>query len=472
MADKDIALMAHLLRRAGFGANRDQIEAKLGQGYEQTVEELLHPEDQPGVEEDVMYRYDLGKLKASGRPDNQVEWVYRMINNPRQLQEKMALFWHMIFCSGFSKSSHELLCKIQVAMFREHGMGNYRDLLVRLAKDPNMIYYLDNNENHKDAVNENWGRELIELFSMGVGKDGEYNYTEEDVRACSRAFTGWGIAPTLTSYPYNRRAWQFRFDPTDHDEEEKTFLGHTGQFNGEDIIDIICKQPATARFISRHVYNFFVGDEAPVPAWRQTPPRDPEAIAMLEKVYFESGYDITAMLRALLNSEFFKEARFTKVKSPVEVVVGTMRLVGDHTEPKPGLFPIAMAANYMGMAVMNPPSVEGWHTGGDWVDSGALVERINFVSDMLGNTALPGVRSIIQRLMGMGKSLSPEQLVAGCLDLVGPLHVVDNTRNQLLENARRGGELRHGTEVERAQFAKRVGETLQLIGSTAEYQWC
>ena len=181
-----------------------------------------------------------------------------------------------------------------------------------------MLYYLDNIENHKGAVNENYGRELLELFSLGVGMDGEVNYTEDDVKACARAFTGWNLAPTLPVFPYERTAFQFRYDPADHDDGEKTFLGETGAWNGEDIVDIICKQPAAARFVSRKLYDWFVADEPPVPAWRLTEPRDMEAIKALEKAYFDSGYEIGAMLRALFTSDFFKAeaSHFAKVKSP------------------------------------------------------------------------------------------------------------------------------------------------------------
>ena len=198
------------------------------------------------------------------------------------------------------------------------GMGNFRDLLMMLSTDPAMLYYLDNIESHKTAVNENYGRELLELFSMGVGKDGDFNYTEDDVKACARAFTGWNLKPTIPVFPYGRTPFEFRFDPADHDYGEKTFLGETGNWDGSDIVDIICKQSATARFISRKLYDFFVADEPPVPAWRQSSPKDPEAIAALEKAYFDSGYDIKEMLRVLFTSDFFKSeaSYYAKVKEP------------------------------------------------------------------------------------------------------------------------------------------------------------
>jgi uncharacterized protein (DUF1800 family) len=473
MADKDIALMAHLLRRAGFGASRDDIEASVAKGYQATVEELLNPETQPGIEEDLMLRYNPFYYMSGNIESNVQLWVYGMINNPRQLQEKVGLFWHTIFCAGHSKIDSGFEMLKMVDMFREYGMGNFRDLLVRLSSNPGMVYYLDNSESHKAAINENYGRELLELFTLGVGKDMEFNYSEADVKVCARAFTGWNVAPAYPPFPYGRSSWDFRYDPADHDDSEKTFLGETGRWNGEDIIDIICKQPGTARFIARHMYDFFVADEPPIPAWRLTPPRDMEAIQILEKAYFDSGYEIKAMLQALFTSDFFKSeaVRFARVKSPAEVVAGTLRLVGEHREIKPGLFEISQEPKYMGMDLMNPPTVEGWHTGREWIDSGTLVERINFVADMVSRTDLPGVQSIIKRLMARGRTLSPEQLVDGCLDLMGPVEVDKGTRNQLLEHALTGGALRHGTQTERAEFTQRTGEMLQMIAATAEYQF-
>jgi uncharacterized protein (DUF1800 family) len=472
MADNDIALMAHLLRRAGFGASRDDIEASVAKGYQATVEELLNPETQPGVEEDLMFRYNQNLREANNARDQQ--WVYRMINSPRQLQEKVALFWHTILCAGNTKIDSGYEMHRMINMFREKGMGSFRDLIVELSKTPGMVYYLDNSESHKTAVNENYGRELLELFTMGVGMDGQFNYSEADVKVCARAFTGWNVAPAYPPFPYGRSRWQFRYDPADHDDSEKTFLGETGRWNGEDIIQIVCKQPGTARFIARHMYDFFVADEPPVPAWRLTPPRDTEAIRILEQAYFDSGYNIKAMLQALFTSDFFKSetVRYQKVKSPAEVVAGTLRLVGEHRgEIKPGLFELAQEPKYMGMNLMDPPTVEGWHTGREWIDSGTLVERINFVADMVGRTGLPGVQSIIKRLMARGRTLSPEQLVDGCLDLMGPVEVDKGTRNQLLEHALTGGALRHGTQTERAEFTQRTGEMLQMIAATAEYQF-
>ena len=277
---------------------------------------------------------------------------------------------------------------VTIDLFRSHGLGSFRDLLVQLARDPGMIYYLDNNISHKGAINENWGRELLELFSMGVG-----NYTEDDVKEASRAFTGWTVEHTVPRLLFTGRPWELLYDPTDHDDAAKSFLGRRGNLNGEDVIDIVCQQPSTARFIARHLYNFFVADEPPVPQWGNTPPQDPQAIQTLVDAYFQYNYNMGSVLRVLFNSDFFKNARYARVKSPTEVTVETARLLKSF--PLPGgadFINMVFECRYMGQDLLMPPTVEGWHTGQEWIDSGSLVERVNFVADQLANTSRTGVR--------------------------------------------------------------------------------
>jgi len=465
MANKDISLMAHLMRRAGFGAPFEELQARTAKGYEATVEELLNPDSQPDMERDIMMRYQTQWVSQAGLEGQQEEWAFRMINTKRPLEEKIALFWHGILCTGHAKCEYPRQQQIEFNMFRSDGMGSFANLLQGLAKDPAMVFFLDNCMSHKDAINENWGRELLELFSLGVGMDGKENYSEDDVKEAARAFTGWTVTNSVPRYPYGKYEAKFIYDPNDHDNDEKTFLGETGNLNGEEIVDIIAKQPGTARFISRHLYNFFVADEPQVPAWQDTPPRDPEAIKMLEEEYFRSNFNIGSMLRLLFNSDFFKNAQFEKVKSPAETVAGTMRLVGDFTLPKPGLNALTLNIRYMGQDLMNPPTVEGWHTGKEWIDSGSLVERINFTADQVGNTNLPGVRAIINRLSAEGPTLSPEALIDGCLDNLGAYEISDETRVQLVELAQSEGEIRTSTP----EFDQRVGQMLQSIVATTEY---
>ena len=469
MAEKDIALMAHLMRRAGFGANREELERRAAKGYEATVEELLDPESQPPWEEDLARRHHIGARYGNGLPETQGWWLQRMVSTHRPLEEKMTLFWHSILCSGNAKVDHPQTMQIQIEMLRRHCLGDYRALLGDLSRDPAMIIYLDNKDNHKGAINENWGRELLELFAMGVG-----NYTELDVKEASRAFTGWTHKTFPPLYPYQRYFLEFEYREDDHDAEEKVFLGQRGNFNGDDILDIVVRQPATARFIARHLYNFFVADEAQVPAWPHTPPRDGAAINILADAYLQSKYDMRAVMRVLLNSDFFKDesAWYAKVKSPMDVVVGTLRLVGDYITPKPGIDSLVIQAGYMGQLILNPPSVEGWHSGKEWINSGSLSSRVNFVADRVGDTSLPGVQSIINRLgTAPGQSMSSDDFVDGCLELMGPLSVGDAARGALIAHVDKDGELLRDTEEQRSDFARRVGRVLQLIAATREYQF-
>ena len=352
-----------------------------------------------------------------------------MVNSRRPLQEKMALLWHQVFATAMSKhlgaGAAQMLA--QMKMFRLHGMGNIKTLVHGLAKNPAMIYWLDNNENHKRAPNENWGRELLELFSMGVG-----NYTEEDVFECARAFTGWTFRPTAPTQPWGPNPWEFEYRPEDHDSSEKTFLGETGRFNGEDIIHIILNNPACPRFIARHLYSFFVADDAQVHAWSIEPPRDPQAVNLLAETLVSSDYELRPVLRTLFNSDFFKEAGFRRLKSPVEVLVGTLKLTGKLKGPHPNWGEEPLESGYMGQEVLNPPSVEGWHTGKEWVNSGALINGVNYVADRVSDTRLPGIRDIIDRVASDGTVISPQALVDRCLDLMGPLEIEDRTRELLM----------------------------------------
>ena len=464
MADHDISLIAHLMRRAGFGAQYHELEALTEQGYEATVAALLDPESQPsGLDLDLAERYFIEWSHFTrGVPEY---WAWRMINSKRQLEEKMVLFWHGVLCTADSKTQSYPTSYDELEMFRKFGMGSFRDLLLEISRDPAMVFYLDNCLSHKGAINENYGRELLELFSMGVGMDGEFNYTEDDVKECSRAFTGWTLANNVPGQPYGRYSAKFLYNPADHDEGTKTFLGETGNFNGADIIDIICKQPAAARFLSRHLYRYFIADEAQVPAWMDTPPNDPDTIKMLEDEYYRSGYDIRAMLRVLFHSDAFKNSRFALVKSPVETVIGTLRLIGDWTTPKPGFEFIFDEMKYMGQELFNPPSVEGWHTGREWIDGGTLVHRINFTADFVGDVNYPGIRGMVDRLASDGPTIEPAQLVDGCLQLLGCYELADETREMLANQAGKDGVIHTDT----GDFSDRVSKTLQMIVATKEY---
>ena len=463
MADKDLALMAHLMRRAGFGAPRDELEARVAIGYEATVEELLHPEDQEPVDDYEFLRYHPSQWKPGTLGGvGQSGWVYRMINTKAPLQEKIALFWHQVFATGVSKVDHWHEVNFMVEMFREKGLGRFGDMLTDVARNPAMIYWLDNNENHSYAVNENWGRELLELFSLGAT-----NYTEKDVYEASRAFTGWTITPKIPRFTMGRFDWAFEYKAEDHDTDEKAFLGHDGRFDGEDVIEIILKQPACARFIARHMYNFFVADEPQVPAWPIEPPQDPDAIDTLVTALIESNYDVRHTLRIIFNSDFFKDAGFKHVKSPAEAVVGALRFVGDVGFPGPEMLDYAEEMTNMGQELLNPPSVEGWHTGKEWINTGSLVKRTNFFAETLSDLDRPGVQRMLEQLKTSG-DMSPEDFVDACLDVLGPIEVEDKTHQELVEHAEESGPL---SWSQNGLNEKRFSEMVQLIVATRDFQF-
>ena len=472
--DNDIGLIAHLMRRAGFGANREQIGMHANAGYQNTVEALLNPGEEDRMDDLLIRRFhpELSGMMGPNAPGQ--NWLYRMATTSAPLREKMALFWHGIFATGYAKVIHGKALSDQTRMFRTFGMGSFKDLLIQLSKDPAMIIWLDNQDNHNGAINENFGRELLELFTMGVG-----NYTERDIKECARAFTGWTIANREymelrsqrdSDWPYGRIAWHFKYHPEDHDDGEKEFLGQRGRFNGEDIIHIICQQEATARFISRHLYSFFVSDEPPIPEWRYTPPTNPEAIDELTRVYFDSNYDISAMLRALFNSSYFQsqDSWYSKVKSPVELVAGVLRLTGEFNRPRREIIDRYFQASYMGQFLNNPPSVEGWHQGTDWLDTGTLVERVNFASQQIGDSTKPGIQAMIERIASTPNNVaSPEDLISVCLEEMGVISVEEDTMKVLIDFASQGHDQPINASNDGSQ---RISATLQMVASTKEFQ--
>ncbi len=470
MISNDTAMMAHLLRRAGFGASREELEQYMAMGYDGAVEALLNPSDAGNMPDDLIRRYHVEQSELRDLAGSAAYWMYRMISTSAPMEEKTALFWHGLFATGYAKLNQARSLLNQVEMFRRSGLGSFEDLLVELSKDPAMIVWLDNNENHGTAINENYGRELLELFSMGIG-----NYTEDDIKECARAFTGWTLgnaeymsirAAKDSIWPYGRIAWHFDYREEDHDDGEKTFLGETGRFNGEDIIRIIVKQESTARFVATRLFQFFAADEISE-AGEKT-------IQDMMATYFSSGYQVRDMLRTLFQSDYFKseEARFARVKGPVEMVVGAIRMAGNYQNPALGIEKVSNTMLYMGQGLLQPPTVEGWHEGSEWIDSGALVERVNFAAKELSDVRSPGVRSIIDRLQAGSDDgvLDPADLADGCLELLGPIDVSDETRSVLVEYATRKGDLDLNGHQPGDEAEQRVGNMLRLVAATREYQ--
>ncbi|MED6296112.1 MAG: DUF1800 domain-containing protein, partial [Chloroflexota bacterium] len=405
-------------------------------------------------------------------------WIYRMVMTDTPLREKMCLFWHRIFATAGTKLIQNRVVVNQINMFRTKGIGRFDDLLLALSKDPAMIMWLDNQDNHGTSINENYGREILELFSMGVG-----NYDEDDIKETARAFTGWSVVnPEYMSIkmrnntvrPYGYISWQYQYDSEDHDDGEKTILGETGNWNGEDAVRIICENKATAEYIARHLYHFFVADEVPVPQWPHESPRDPKAIQSMVDAYFQSEHSIKSMLESMFKSDFFKSqsARYARIKSPAEMVVGTMRLAGPIQLPSDETYYAQAVCSNMGQALLGPPSVEGWQGGNEWINTGTYVERINFASKVLNNPDKLGVRDIIDRIkvnLGTG-AITSDELVSACLEVLGPVDVSVTTENRLKVFAGKYQELGWQDEISYEQFDKAALSVIQLIVCTQEYQ--
>ncbi len=462
---EELSLMAHLMRRAGFGATCDELEECLAQGYENTVERLVRPEDAPAWDDALFRRYHVDQNSLMLIESSQSYWLYRMINSKRPLEEKIALFWHGLFATAYGKLNHAKAVVNQTNTFRRHGLGTFRNLLSELSRDPAMIFWLDNKDNHKDAPNENYGRELLELFSMGIG-----TYTESDVKAAARAFTGWTIAnqdymsvraSRDSIWPHGRIDWQFVYRPEDHDDGPKTFLNQTGRFNGEDVLDIICGHPASSWFLAGNLYAFFVSDQP-----------DEAATQVIAEDLRRTGGDVRSAMRTIFLSDFFRseEARNSKVKSPAEVVAGVARMAGAFGAPHWSIVNLALDASFMGQEILNPPTVEGWHTGIEWVDTGTLMERVNAAALLIGDPAQPGVQGIIRRLREAQPVYGPGDLVDACLTLAGGLEVSEATHRELVAFAAAQGDLKFEPQYEAACSEQRVAELLQLIVSTREYQ--
>ena len=279
-----------------------------------------------------------------------------MLTTNRPLEEKLTLFWHGHFATGDAKVRDYRMMLAQNQMLRANASGRLRDLLVGILKDPAMLVYLDNGENVKSHPNENFGRELLELFTMGVG-----NYSERDVREAARSFTGW-----------TNDVLAFKFDRDQHDFGEKTFLGRTGPLDGEDVIDTILAQPVTAEFVSGKIYRNFVRDEVP-----------PAVRAELGRTFRASGYQIKPLLkRIFLSKDFYSPASTaTQIKSPVVLVVSTYKKMGLRELPTIPDFGRLTAG--LGQALFDPPNVAGWAGGRTWITPATLLQRGNLFRDVL-----------------------------------------------------------------------------------------
>jgi uncharacterized protein (DUF1800 family) len=395
---------AHLLERAGFGGTPDQIQVLAAMSPSEAVRSFVYfnnvdnshllPFDHSGIHDPGLEPFppsrpattDLAKatgealgikvksdgnrrlqpivnkffywLRASVLETNRVAywWANRMVASNSPLQEKMALFWHGHYAVNESKVRDYRKLLKELELFHDMGTGNFRDLMVAVAQDPAMLSFLDAGVNVKGAPNENFAREIMELFTMGVG-----NYSETDIREAARAFTGW-----------NYRDLEFVINEEQHDNSEKLFLGHSGNFDGVEIIDLIMQQPVTAEFIAGKLYRFFVREDL-----------SDSLATELGNVFRDADYEIAPLLETIFMSKDFysTESVGSQIKSPVHLAISTYRKLG--LDNVPGVPDFNQATGALGQSLFRPPTVAGWAGGRSWVTPGLLLERGNFARDVL-----------------------------------------------------------------------------------------
>jgi uncharacterized protein (DUF1800 family) len=476
----DYAKARHLLARAGFGGSPEDVKKLHGMGLRKAVEFLIDYRTQPDVSfpapeppnDPDLAPGELAKLTREERqkvlqkrrqidPQFQREvrdwWLRRMVESPRPLEEKMVLFWHGHFATEYrTVRSAEAMLR-QNRLFREHAAGNFGTLLHGIVHDPAMLRYLDNNRNVKGRPNENLAREIMELFAMGA----DQGYTEKDIKEAARA---------LTSYILDPQTQKFRFAAFQHDAGEKTVFGKAGKYDGDALVDLILAQPATARFIAGKLFTYFV-HESP----------DDRLLDELARVLRDNKYELAPLLRILFLSEEFygPRAMSTQIKSPVQLVVGTVRTLKVKAEPAA----LAAALRGMGQELFEPPNVKGWEGGRAWINTNTLFARDNFAALLVAQGtgtagAAPGRPALGGRL---AKDFDPTALFEG-KKLDTPAAVVDHVARALLSvpltEAKRKeliaflGDLpSSGRRVDQKQRVNaRLAGLLVLVMSLPEYQ--
>ncbi len=361
---------AHLLRRAGFGGTPDEIRRYAGMRAGDAVASLLAltppdaiappPLRDAGAAAQMATRQERFRARREAIAALQLWWLDRMLASPSPLQEKMTLYFHGHFTSR-ATPMFPAITYDQNALFRRSALGNLRDLTRAVSKGGAMLLYLNGAQNVAANPNENYARELMELFTLGIG-----NYSESDVRESARAWTGWRV---------NRRANAVSFDPALHDAGQKTFLGRTGALTGDDVVDIIFAQPQCARFFAASLLNWFVYNDP-----------EPELVDRIASLLRSHDYELAPVVAAILSSSVFYSERSYRalVKSPVEFVVGSYKALGLASIDDDALPALAQ----MGQRLFYPPSVAGWPGGENWLTSGTMIARQNFLTRLLGSQTL------------------------------------------------------------------------------------
>src|SRR6202011_3589386 len=350
---------AHLLRRAGFGATGKELDQYAAMTTSAMTQAVMNYQltSNAGLEANLP-TLDLASAKGPSAAAVQSWWLQRMVQSARPLEEKMTLFWHGLLTSGLDKSGTEQMYT-QNQLFRKMALANFDDLLKAVSRDPAMMVYLDTETNRKGKPNENYARELMELFTTGIG-----HYTEDDVRESARAFTGW----TLSGSKQLRYATDSMFVARLHDSASKTFIGKTGNFTGDDIVEMLVPLRATAERLSTRLFSFFAYSNP-----------EPEIVGHLADTFQQSHYNVGAVVREIFSMDAFYSPKAYRalIKTPAELAAQTLRATGSDAKVY-GAAVTASAA--MGQMLFYPPNVAGWPAGTSWINSSTLLTRLNFVN--------------------------------------------------------------------------------------------
>lgn len=432
--DRTVSDVGHLLRRAGFGTPQSDVVTAAHRGLKATVDDLV---GYTSVSDDFTPPPDAA-LSADQRYNTiplAAWWLGRMIATVRPLQEKMTLFWHGHFATANYKVHDASLMYQQNQLFRSYALARFDDLLSAIYKDPAMLIWLDGARNTKFAPNENWGREVLELFTLGHG-----NYTEDDVHACSRAFTGWRVTPD----------GQAVFVPRLFDDSVKTLLGETGAWTADDAVRILAANPTTGKFLATKLWHFFASDEP-----------SSSTIRTLAHEYTTTDHSIEAMVHKMfLLPEFYsRSTRLGHIKSPVEFVVETIRQMGltniDLTN-----FPRVLA--FLGQELFNPPNVGGWPGGLSWINAATMLGRFNFASSLTGDQPSRAVVIDPQAVLAASGADRMDQLVSYITGNLG-ITMSSATSMALFRYAGRGS-------VDRPDIESKVKGIIHLALVSPEYQ--
>ena len=422
----------HLFRRAGFGGTAAQIDEAVEQGLSQTVERMFALEEAVAFDREME---PLEKVLSSSQQPLQLAswWLLRMRQTPCPLLEKMTLFWHGHFATSADKVNNARVMLAQNRLLRQHALSSFGPLLQGISRDVAMLIYLDSTENRKTRPNENYARELMELFSLGPG-----NYSEKDIKEIARCFTGWEV---------HRGA--FRFNEHQHDQGKKSFLGHSGTFSGEETVEIVLQHPAASRFIAKKLIGYFVVDDLEA---NETLSEE------LAQQLVKTNFDIGQAVRTILTSRFFYSETVIghKVRSPVEMSIGLLRSLDASVD----MNQLASRIRALGHLPLFPPNVKGWEGGRKWINASTYFGRANLVRELVTNQNTTFAGGDPAALVSKQDRKNPEKWVRQLWDLLVAVPLSDAVMDPLLELANRP----------KRDLNRRVSDVLCAVGAMPEFQ--